>query len=844
MEIEKSISFFIENQFPAIYREDGPELVAFVTEYYKWMETNENQSIYNARRLYEYRDIDTTLQRMLLFFKNKFLSELPFDEENVRFIVKNILALYRRRGTTQGLKLFFQIFFQSEADVYFPARDVFKASASDWRVNSYVSLFPNSGRFYSAALDQTFTYRDLNGKTVSGSISKASGIVDKINIITLNNTPTPVIYLNKMKGEFIGFDEILAKIDGELVNFGTVFGSLRSIDLQRNFGTTGNAIGDVLTVRSSQGVSGEVIVTEISETFTGQIEYTIEDGGFGYTTENTKLLVSNQNIKYSGNTQNSDFIPLERVQDQDGNQAIVIGFDENFVGFKLSANSEFTSNSTITTLDRAVNITASAADIVVGGITPKNGSSPGDLYPDIGGSNSVKLNTIENAFTVSLITDVISNFANVSLDSSNYNDPPALVPMSGNTYGPELVTNGTFDANTDWTLDSAFVISGGVLSGLALPADENIFDLATQPISLEAGKAYQINFDVLSDINLQSSDLSVRVVTDEGTISVENTSADPGSYSGVFVSDTTGANLTIQAVFEVPEGGDEIIIDNASVRQIGVTIGSKLEDAFDLTPFEIGTIGEFININPGTDYINDVFAIAHDPVITPFDRFPQIITLDEINASVSVGDIVSQNGTEGKITGISGKTLFVLPYTYYGFNEDSPLTYKNTEFAITAIETDYNANRFGFNADINAETIFATGRILAVEVINSGFAYSDGETVELIDSNGNVAARGTANARGVGITEGYWSSLVSHLNGYTKTIAADGEDQYFNADKYIHDNDFYQEYSYQIISEVNRADYQELLEELVHVAGTKYFDLFRIQDLKDTSRIAQFELKR
>lgn len=703
MQIEKNISFLIEQQFPSIYRENGQELIAFVEEYYKWLETNENQSVYNSRRIFEYRDIDTTLSSMLLFFKNKFLSELPFDEENVRFIVKNIMSLYRRRGTSEGLKLFFRLFYQTEADIYYPAKDILRASASEWKLNSYISLFPNSGIFYSSELDRTFTYKDLSGRTIRGSISEATAIVDKINIILINKTITPILYLNNMKGKFVGFDDIVTTIDNVLVSFGKVYGSVDGIVIDTDFnGTTGNEVGDLLTISSSQGIEARAIVTSVNETFTGQVNYTIEEGGFGYTKENTKLLVSNQSIKYTPNSgiENSDFIPLETVEDQLGNQAIVIGYDEDFVGFKLNANSEFSNTSNISTLDRANNVTFDSSSIFV--ITPKNGSSPGELYPETSNTGDVLVSELENSANVSLIVDVIGNFANVALSSNNYNDSPALVPMSGNT--------------------------------------------------------------------------------------------DP------------------------------------------VTIDTRLEDAFDFAPFEIGSIKTISNINPGADYVNDVFAVAYDPVFDGFDRFPQAITLDEISASISIGDIVSQNGVEGKIYKISEKTIFVLPYSYYGFNETDPLVYKNTNFDIISINTDYNAKEFGFNAIIDPETEFAIGKILTVDVINSGFGYYDGQVVDLLDTNGTVAARGTLQSRGTGITGGFWSSLDSHLNGYIKTISSDGADEYYNAGKFIRDNDFYQEYSYQIISDANRSDYEELLKELVHVSGSRFFSKFRMQDYQNTSR--------
>ena len=42
----------------------------------------------------------------------------------------------------------------------------------------------------------------------------------------------------------------------------------------------------------------------------------------------------------------------------------------------------------------------------------------------------------------------------------------------------------------------------------------------------------------------------------------------------------------------------------------------------------------------------------------------------------------------------------------------------------------------------------------------------------------------------------------------------------------IQDSDFYQEYSYQIKSTLNKVEYEKLLKENVHLAGTKMFGDF------------------
>jgi len=60
--VEKNIAFKIAQQFPAHYREFGSELVAMVEHYYKFVESQPNMGVYNTRRMFEYRDLGTTLE--------------------------------------------------------------------------------------------------------------------------------------------------------------------------------------------------------------------------------------------------------------------------------------------------------------------------------------------------------------------------------------------------------------------------------------------------------------------------------------------------------------------------------------------------------------------------------------------------------------------------------------------------------------------------------------------------------------------------------------------------------------------------------------------------------------
>ena len=807
--VEKEVSFKIPQQFPAIYREEGEELVALVTEYYKWLETTNDQSVYNNRRLFEYRDIGNTLSSMLQFFKKKYLADLPIlDETTFRMVVKNILDLYRRKGTESGIILFFRMFFEEDIRVRYPAKYMFKPSDSKWQTGSFLQLYSNDNVFYNGDGSKFYTYVDLNSKNIYGSISKAKAVVDKINFLVLGNTLTPIIYITDVKGQFEKYDEILCTIDKENISFGKLNGSASGVEIDFDYGGTSNhSVGEIFNLISEYGENGKCIVTEVKSEFTGTISYDVVDGGFGYTVENTRLIVSDQVLV----TPNPDFrfINLERFQ-QGSNEGYVVGQNSNAVGLKMTSG-EFVQGVDIVSLDRfeyaangsiiadnnitltPYNNSTKTGDVYF--ISPLNTSSPGNLYADTGANTDVQA-TLINVENIALITDVIGDFLNVQLDSSDYNaTPPALQPMSG--------------------------------------------------------------------------------------------SASP------------------------------------------VTIDTPLNQAFDLVPFDIGTISKFININPGENYVNDVWAIARDDVIINFERYEQNLLIADYSSQFSVGDIVTQNGVDGLITALDNTLQFIVvrPYAYYGFNSTAPLFHKGVQYDVLAVERDYSTKKYGDNAIVDTSTNFSSGRISKVKIINSGFGYVDGTDVYLKDDFGIIHAKGKMIAASQGVTQGFWGSLSSHINGYQvvpkqnqdkdiklkdqmaldalrvavglsstitgldtwlQTTASDGfanidmnkdgnqnsadavawyklvnnlaskdivdrwnnilkadfreqpffeeaenvlytyvEDvEYYDSKMKIQDSDYYQEYSYEILSTVDIEKYRDVLKQNVHLAGTKVFGNF------------------
>ena len=362
MQIEKFISYQIERQFPALYRENGKELVDFVKAYFKFLETQTNQSIYNSRRLFEYRDIDNTLDQLVIFFRNKYLADLPLNENTVRITVKKILDLYRRKGNKESIELFFKTFYDESVEIFYPSKSILKPSDSKWSTQKYLQLFSTDPSLF----------RDIVNKRIFGTVSKAEAIVEKAFFMMINGTFTPIIFISGVEGNFVGFDNIVYKND--TANFiGVVYGSMNSVEIVDDLNyvpTSGNKVGDILTIQDEYGSAGKLLVTGVSETFSGEIIYKTLDGGWGFSKEHTLLLVSNQ-IVFLNEQNPRKFEPFDVISDQLGNSGIVIGQRQNILGVKMDETKEFVSSSVL--------VDSSNTVIDFDSIVPKNDSSPGPL---------------------------------------------------------------------------------------------------------------------------------------------------------------------------------------------------------------------------------------------------------------------------------------------------------------------------------------------------------------------------------------------------------------------------------------------------------------------------------
>ena len=255
----------------------------------------------------------------------------------------------------------------------------------------------------------------------------------------------------------------------------------------------------------------------------------------------------------------------------------------------------------------------------------------------------------------------------------------------------------------------------------------------------------------------------------------------------------------------------------------------------------LGRLKSIVITNPGQGYSKDPFYIVFEPSMYHVERYDFYIKYRkeaELKSfrlgekiTCSIGDILA----EGIITFHDPATAEIRAVRTRLSNDIADTSHLWTErdfrhndiiigeisgvsASIEKVDETRMRTRSGLNADIETKAFNGEGFATSLRIIDSGFGYfgkrniggvqQDGEVLTLISSNNperNITAYGFLGKQGIG--EGYHPNRRSFLS----------------SDKYIQDNEFYQEYSYQVLTALPFDKYKQTLLEILHVAGSKPF---------------------
>jgi len=882
-EIEQNISPLIESQFPSFYQVEGQNFVAFVKAYYEWLDQGGSES----RNILKYRSIDDTVDEFLDNFKNEFLNSLPENTaSDKRFLVKHIQDLYKSKGSSEAYKLFFDLVFSEDIEVYNPGQDVLRASHGVWIIPNYLECSKS---------DRAFSFI---GKQITGASSEATAFVENVVRRKVGGKFLDIIYISNIMGNFQTGEYIT---DNNILSGSPyVVGSLNSVNVTS--GGANNKIGDLFNITGPGGKSGKVVVRKTVDG-TGKVTFTLVDGGYGFES-NSQVIVSNAVVFITSNTGSFNT------------------FESAIQPLKTFQYNTLTGANSFAVLD-SINVYNSANSQIANGYvvasTPSNTTAGTVVISDVAG-NWATVSKIRNAANLTITAsyvDITDSSVTAKVVSSN-NVAVGLYDIQGTLYNSGYIKAfvgeplGLAKSNT-----TTNIITGNNTIWQANVGDTVYFRANNAPIG--------IVYSVLSNTSIQlvsNSLYTFNNATIWRTIETARANTETVYSSGTgatFSVGSLGDTQTI-AVKDARLAGFnsgnvcflDMLIDGSNANTAANAYGFSgnsaigysnglINDALLQANAIIGRIDSLQSVNPGNNYNADPFVKIVDAKTSPFYFKDKDVILTETNnqfspgqkllqtipisrtelilasntgsfkigegvqqlttgargivVSTSVSTVIVQpitntsfvvsNNIIGQTTGANGaiSTVTAAPTTFGQANgliqavSGNTLTIRDTSFefqfsdgaSVTSIDTtgtlrgsgtigtvNYigNPEYMGINAQVDAEVKTASGIVTEVEILDSGFGYSANEQLELTSSNTQVTSIfGTANVLRQGLGAGYWKDNKGKLN----------------SDKYIHDNKYYQEYSYEIKSKMSLNRYSDILKNILHIAGTELFGRVIVQ---------------
>jgi hypothetical protein len=147
---------------------------------------------------------------------------------------------------------------------------------------------------------------------------------------------------------------------------------------------------------------------------------------------------------------------------------------------------------------------------------------------------------------------------------------------------------------------------------------------------------------------------------------------------------------------------------------------------------------------------------------------------------------------------------------------------------VVSFSEDESTRPIGVNANVSTITITGDGTVANLEVIDSGFGFVNGQEATFLSPQGREG-RFIAINGGLGTGSGSYESIKGFPSDRSK----------------LFDGNYYQEYSYDIMSKIPIAKYASMFKEVLHTAGTQFFGTVLIDTtikISDANREATSEV--
>ena len=249
------VSTLVPQQLPEFVRNEYGTFVSFLQAYYDYLETTQLD-------ITTLRDVDTTLDSFLVYFRDELLSKFPLNSAvDQRFLMKRVKDLYNAKGTESAVKLLFELIYGKQVSVFYPSTQVLRPSDNTWNQDTSLFVQINSGNpdDIVGAIVQIISNNKITQVTVQGRQNVKVEVERGIEI-------SSTIYEYLIDRRFFGDIQI-----GDIVRYenkeagisfsGTILPTTSSLQILEP--GTGFKVGDVYPITNFNGIGTQLKVSAV-----------------------------------------------------------------------------------------------------------------------------------------------------------------------------------------------------------------------------------------------------------------------------------------------------------------------------------------------------------------------------------------------------------------------------------------------------------------------------------------------------------------------------------------------------------------------------------------------------
>lgn len=278
------------------------------------------------------------------------------------------------------------------------------------------------------------------------------------------------------------------------------------------------------------------------------------------------------------------------------------------------------------------------------------------------------------------------------------------------------------------------------------------------------------------------------------------------------VKDATNDYLVGEQVIQtIPDTRYNMQVANPNAFRVG-------EKIFQYTTGAVGTV---YSVEYPTTNVVVVNRVTNGIFSTSGNVYSYASLMNTTNVN-SVAAVTVPTQAKGLVVGVEANTVYVKRQQFENkFQLNKTLSGGSTGVTANLIQIEEFTGRYpiGFNAQIDGSTFSANGVVTSLQVIDSGYGYSNNQTLVYTSDDGQRSGTARGIVSGVGTGSGYYKTSKGFLSNLSK----------------IHDGDYYQEYSYDVMSRLPLEKYADMFKKVMHTAGTRFFGTVVIDTVSNTN---------